>query len=197
MCLLRSSSAGRNALLFHYNAQSRSGERASNRSTQTTSAQGFHLAFTELAFGATVDMEPGMAVETQMEWTMKIVSSLATTALLALAVPALAQTSTAPKSGTTKMSQAECTAAWSKLDTAKSGSVSQSQAQGVVKDFKAADTNNDGKLSQAEFMAACDKGLVTASATGSGGRGLTGTESGSSTTPGASTAPGGSTAPKK
>jgi len=144
-------------------------------------------------------MEPGMEVETQMECTMKIISSLATTALLALAVPALAQTSTAPKSGTTKMSQAECTAAWNKLDTAKSGSVSQSQTQGVVKDFKAADTNNDGKLSQAEFMAACDKGLVTASAaTGSGGRGLTGTESGSSsTTPGASTAPGGSTAPKK
>jgi len=63
----------------------------------------------------------------------------ATTALLALAVPALAQTRTAPKSGTTKMSQAECTAAWNKLDTAKSGSVSQSQAQGVVKDVKAAD----------------------------------------------------------
>ena len=135
-----------------------------------------------------------MEVETQMECTMKIISSLATAALLALAVPALAQTSTAPKSATTKMSQAECTAAWNKLDTAKSGSVSQSQTQGVVKDFKAADTNNDGKLSQAEFMAACDKGLVTASATGSGGRGLTGTESG---TPGASTTPGGSTAPKK
>ena len=169
----------------------------SNRPMQTTSVQRLHLGFTEPAFGVTVDMEPGMAVETQMEWTMKIVKSLATTALLALAVPALAQTSTTPKSGTTKMSQAECTAAWNKLDTAKSGSVSQSQAQGVVKDFKAADTNNDGKLSQAEFMAACDKGLVTAAATGSGGRGLTGTESGSSTTPGASTAPGGSTAPKK
>ncbi len=45
-------------------------------------------------------------------------------------------------------------------------------------DFKAADTNNDGKLTQTEFMTACDKGLVTASATsGSGGRGMTGTES--------------------
>src|SRR5262245_38936662 len=133
-------------------------------------------------------MEPGMQVETQMEWTMQIVNSLATTALLALAVPALAQTSTAPKSGATKMSQAECTATWNKLDTAKSGSVSQSQAQGVVTDFKAADSNNDGKLSQAEFKAACDKRLVTASAaTGSGDRGRTGHEAGSSpTTPGTS-----------
>jgi len=103
-----------------------------NRPMQTTRAQRLHLAFTEPAFRATVDMELGMAVETQMEWTMKIVSTLATTALLALAIPALAQTSTAPKSGTTKMSQAECTAAWNKLDTPKSGSVSQSQAQGVV-----------------------------------------------------------------
>jgi hypothetical protein len=82
------------------------------------------------------------------------------------------------------MSQADCTAAWNKLDTSKAGSVSQSEAQGVVTDFKAADTNNDGKLTQAEFMAACDKGLVTASAaTGSGGRGMTGNEAGASKPP--------------
>jgi Spy/CpxP family protein refolding chaperone len=129
---------------------------------------------------------------------MKILTSLAITAALALGVPALAQTSTTPKAGATKMSQAECTTAWNKVDTAKSGSITQSQAQGVVKDFKAADTNNDGKLNQTEFMAACDKGLVTASAaTGSGGRGMTGNEPSSSHTPGTSTMPGGSTAPKK
>jgi hypothetical protein len=110
-----------------------------------------------------------------MESTMKIVASLVATAALAIAVPALAQTSTAPKSGATKMSQAECTAAWTKLDASKSGSVSESQAQGVVTDFKAADTNNDGKLTQVEFTAACGKGLVTASS-GSGGRGITGNE---------------------
>jgi hypothetical protein len=133
-----------------------------------------------------------------MERKMRIVSSLATTALVALAVPALAQTTTTPKSSATKMSQAECTATWNKLDTAKSGSVSQSQAQGVVTNFKAADSNNDGKLSQAEFMAACDKGLVTATAaTGSGARGMTGNESGSSsTTPGTNT-PSRPTPPKK
>jgi hypothetical protein len=77
------------------------------------------------------------------------------------------------------MSRADCTAAWTKLDASKTGSVSQSQAQGVVTDFKAADTNNDGKLSQAEFVAACEKGLVTASTgTGSGGRGITEFEEG-------------------
>ena len=107
---------------------------------------------------------------------MKIVASLATVAALAIAVPALAQTATAPKSSA-KMSSTECTAAWTKLDAAKAGSVTQTQAQGVVTDFKTADTNKDGKLTQAEFTAACDKGLVTASAgAGSGARGMTGTE---------------------
>ena len=109
---------------------------------------------------------------------MKIIASVAATAALALAIPALAQTTTTPKSSTMKMSQADCTAAWTKLDASKAGSVSQTQAQGVVTDFKAADSNGDGKLTQAEFTAACDKGLVTASAaSGTGGRGMTGTDS--------------------
>lgn len=106
---------------------------------------------------------------------MRMIASLVATAALALAMPALAQT-TMPKSVTTKMSQADCTAAWTKLGAA-SGSVTEAQVKGVVTDFKAADANNDGKLTQAEFMAACDKGLVTASSgAGSGGRGMTGTE---------------------
>jgi hypothetical protein len=106
--------------------------------------------------------------------TMKIVASFAAAAALALAMPALAQT-TAPKSAANKMTQADCTAAWTKLDASKSGSVSQSQSQGVVTDFKAADTNSDGKLTQSEFTSACDKGLVTAStSSGTGSRGMTG-----------------------
>ncbi|HEY7552282.1 MAG TPA: hypothetical protein VH913_22490 [Hyphomicrobiaceae bacterium] len=114
---------------------------------------------------------------------MKTLGSLAATVLLALAVPALAQNTTTPKSGAAKMSQADCTAAWSKADTAKSGNLSQSQARGIVTNFKAADSNNDGKLSRTEFTAACDKGLVMASgATGSGGRGMTGNDEPSSTT---------------
>jgi hypothetical protein len=105
---------------------------------------------------------------------MRIVASLAATAALAIAMPALAQT-TAPK-GATKMTGADCTAAWTKLDASKAGSVSQSQVQGIVTDFKAADADNDGKLTQTEFMSACDKGLVTASSAATGSRGMTGSE---------------------
>jgi hypothetical protein len=67
------------------------------------------------------------------------------------------------------MGQSDCTAAWNRLDAAMSGSVSQAQAQaqtqaqGVVTD-KAADTNNDGKLTHSEVMVACNKGLVTVAA---------------------------------
>jgi hypothetical protein len=111
-----------------------------------------------------------------MEMNMKTIGSLAVAALLALSVPALAQTTTAPKSGT-KLSQADCMAAWNKADATKSGKLSASQAQGLVSDFKAADTNNDSQLSETEFTAACDKGLVTASGPGgTGGRGMTGSE---------------------
>jgi hypothetical protein len=107
---------------------------------------------------------------------MKMTGLFAAAVALTIAGPAFAQTTTAPKSGT-KMSQAECTSAWTKLDTSKSGNVSQTQAQGVVTDFTAADTNKDSKLSQTEFMSACNKGLVTASAaSGTGGRAITGGE---------------------
>jgi hypothetical protein len=106
---------------------------------------------------------------------MKIAGSIMALAIVALAAPAIAQTT--PGSGAAKMSGAECSAAWSKLDAAKSGSVSQAQAQGTVTDFKAADANNDGKLTQAEFTAACNKGLVTATGPGTGSRGMTGSES--------------------
>jgi hypothetical protein len=46
-----------------------------------------------------------------------------------------------------------------------------------VTDFKAADANNDGKLTQAEFTSACNKGLVIAAGSGAGSRGITGTDS--------------------
>lgn len=91
---------------------------------------------------------------------------------------AYAQTSPAPKpgGGATKLSQAECQSLWNKLDTAKSGSLSETQARPHVTDFKVIDSNNDGKLSQREFQAGCDKGQVHASATtgpGSGNPGST------------------------
>ena len=60
----------------------------------------------------------------------------------------------------TKLSDSQCTALWDRIDTAKSGSITQVQAQSYVTDFKAVDTNNDGKLSKAEFTAGCGKGVV-------------------------------------
>lgn len=73
-----------------------------------------------------------------------------------------------------KMTQAECQALWSRLDASKSGSVSEAQAKSYVTDFKGIDSNNDGKLSQTEFQAGCDKGQVHGSATTGSGSGTNG-----------------------
>jgi hypothetical protein len=80
---------------------------------------------------------------------------------------AYAQTSPSakPGAGAMKMSQAECQSLWSRLDASKSGNVAEAQAKQYVTDFKAVDANKDGKLSQAEFQAGCDKGQVHSTAT--------------------------------
>src|SRR5262245_59969564 len=87
-----------------------------------------------------------------------------------------AQTTPAPKEGPAaiKMTQAECQSLWSRLDTAKSGSITEAQARPYVTDFKAVDANNDGKLSQSEFQAGCVKGQVHGSATTGPGSGTSG-----------------------
>ena len=77
-----------------------------------------------------------------------------------------------------QMSSSECQAVWKKLDTSGSQSVTQAQAQPYVTDFKAIDTNADGKLSSSEFNSGCAKGLVHSSAsigaaTGASGAGST------------------------
>jgi hypothetical protein len=120
------------------------------------------------------------AVSTKEFDAMRTIVSAAALAF-ALTGAALAQGTTSPGTGSTngatKMSQADCTASWTQLDASKKGSVSKAQAQPMVTDFDAADTNKDGNLSQTEFMSACQKGLVTASkGTGAGSRGMTGTE---------------------
>ena len=119
--------------------------------------------------------------------------AFAALASFALVGPVLAQTSTSP-AGATKMSQADCTSEWSRLDASKAGSVGQSQAQNIS-DFSSADTDKDGKLSQTEFMSACDKGLVRSSSTGTGAgsRGISGSDTTPGSTPGTSTTPGSTT----
>jgi hypothetical protein len=97
---------------------------------------------------------------------------------------AMAQTKS-PSSGSTdamKMTQAECAALWNRIDSGKAGNVGESQVKAYVTDFKALDTNGDKKLSQSEFQAGCDKGLVHSTASTGAGTG--------SMAPGGSTAPG-------
>lgn len=68
-----------------------------------------------------------------------------------------------------KLSQAECQTIWNRADAAGSGSLSAADADAYVSNFSAADTDGDGSLSNTEFMAACDQGLVQdSSATGAG-----------------------------
>ena len=97
---------------------------------------------------------------------------------------AIAQTKSpsSGSSGAMKMSQAECTALWNRVDTSKAGNLSESQLKTYVTDFKAIDTNGDHKVSQSEFQAGCDKGLVHSTASTGAGTG--------SMAPGGSTAPG-------
>jgi hypothetical protein len=97
---------------------------------------------------------------------------------------AIAQTKSpsSPSTGAAKMTQAECAALWNRVDASKAGNLSESQAKAYVTDFKALDTNGDKKLSESEFQAGCDKGLVHSTASTGAGAG--------SMAPGGSTAPG-------
>ncbi len=99
--------------------------------------------------------------------------TLASAAVLGmLAGPLMAQTTTPSATpGAIKMSQADCEAAWMKLDSGRTGSVAKAQAEASVSDFMKADSNSDGKLSSAEFMQACDTGMVKGSATTGTGTG--------------------------
>lgn len=95
----------------------------------------------------------------------RMFSSLAVAAVFGAlcASSAMAQTkspTTSPSTPAMKLSDSQCTTLWDKIDTSKSGSVTQAQAQSYVTDFKAVDTNSDGKLSKAEFTTGCGKGAV-------------------------------------
>jgi hypothetical protein len=92
------------------------------------------------------------------------------------------QSPASPKGGAQKMTQAECAALWNRVDSGKAGNLTENQAKAYVTDFKALDTNSDSKLSQSEFQAGCDKGLVHSTASTGAGAG--------SMAPGGSTAPG-------
>lgn len=77
-------------------------------------------------------------------------------------------------SGAVKMSKADCQSIWSKADSAQNESLTSAQAAPFVTNFKAADSNGDGKLSSAEFMSGCERGLAQDTATSGAGAGTSG-----------------------
>ena len=68
-----------------------------------------------------------------------------------------------------KMTQAQCETLWTQALAGATGDVAMDQARPYVKDFKKADKNTDNKLSQVEWMDACNQGWIQSSAsTGAG-----------------------------
>lgn len=63
-----------------------------------------------------------------------------------------------------KLSTAQCEAIWNGAAPA-GGDMSAELAKPYVDDFKAIDTNGNGRISSDEFYAACAKGLVHAAST--------------------------------
>jgi len=106
---------------------------------------------------------------------MKKLCTLSIAALLVTSgAPVFAQT--APGANA-KLSKAECQTVWGRADASGSGSLSDAQAQGYVSDFAKVDANADGKLTGAEFMSGCKKGLIHDSASSGAGEGASGSSS--------------------
>ena len=74
--------------------------------------------------------------------------------------PPLQGTPSGPTSGhPTVLTDTECNGVW--MDAASGGDVlTGDKAGGYISDFKQADADQDGKISQTEFKEACKKGLI-------------------------------------
>ncbi len=83
----------------------------------------------------------------------------------------------AANNGAVKLSAAQCSTLWEKVNVSGAATIDASQAQGYVSNFKAADPDNDGTLTKTEFQAACAKGLVQDSANTGAASGTTGSDS--------------------
>ena len=73
-----------------------------------------------------------------------------------------------------KLSKAECEALWMQANPSNAATINEAQAKGFVTDFKAANPDNDGTIDKAEFTKACNKGLVSGSASSGAGAGTSG-----------------------
>lgn len=109
-------------------------------------------------------------------------------ALALISATAVNAQSTAKPGGAMKLSQAECDTLWGQANPGNAATISQSQAQPYVTDFKRANPDNDGSLDKAEFTKACGMGLVksggSSSGTSSGSSGAGDSSSGSSSSGG-------------
>jgi hypothetical protein len=83
----------------------------------------------------------------------------------------------AASNGNVKLSAAQCSTLWEKANISGGATIDASQAQGYVTNFKAADPDNDGTLTNTEFQAACAKGLVQDSASTGAAAGTDGSDS--------------------
>jgi len=114
-------------------------------------------------------------------------SALTTGAILFFGIATATAQTTGTTGGSTnatqKMTQAECQSVWSKADASSAGSLTQGQAQSYLSNFSSADTNKDSKLSSAEFLAACQQGMVKDTATTGAGSGASGSSTGSGSGP--------------
>ena len=81
----------------------------------------------------------------------------------------------AAESGAVKLSAAQCSTLWDKINASGAATIGASQAQGYVTNFKAADPDSDGTLTN-EFQTACAKGLVQDSASSGAAAGTEGTD---------------------
>lgn len=107
----------------------------------------------------------------------------------ALIAGALIAAALALPANAANLSSSECQSLWKQIDTSGSGSVSQSQAQPYVTNFKSVDTNSDGKLSSAEFTAGCNSGMVHNPGSSGAAGGTSGSSSSGSSSSGSSSMP--------
>ncbi len=68
-----------------------------------------------------------------------------------------------------KLTKAQCETLWGQAVAGTSGDLAMDKAQPYVKDFAKADVNSDKKLSQAEWLQACDQGWIKTADASSGG----------------------------
>lgn len=88
---------------------------------------------------------------------------------------AIAQTSPQPPNANVKLSQSECTNLWQQAGGSTAG-LTASQSSAYISDFKAANPDGDTTIDQAEWMAACNKGLVKSSSNSGASTGESGSD---------------------